>query len=323
MAKLTAFRPDPYVVGILAAVAAAAVLPVHGDLVAPFGIFTKVVIGLLFFLYGARLAREAVLAGLMHWRLHLFILAVTFGFFPVVGAAAGHFLGGVFTSGLLLTGVLYLTCLPSTIQSSVAFVATARGAVAAAVCTASASNLIGVMLTPLLVGVLLSTQGVHVPLSAVESIVLQVLLPFVAGQLVHPWLGPLTARHGRLLTYYDRGSILLLVYGAFSAAVVGGVWKQISLRDLALVAIFDAILLAAVLLGITRLARRLGFAVEDEIVIAFCGSQKGLATGVPLAGLLFPAAQVGLILVPVMIYHQFQLISCAVLAQRYARRTPI
>jgi solute carrier family 10 (sodium/bile acid cotransporter), member 7 len=322
VAKLTAFRPDPYVVGILASVAVAAVAPVSGGLVGPFSIFTKVVIGLLFFLYGARLAREAVLAGLMHWRLHLFVLVVTFGFFPLVGAAVGQLLSGVFTSGLLLTGVLYLTCLPSTIQSSVAFVATARGAVAAAVCTASASNLIGVIVTPLLVGVILRTQGVHVPVSAMESIVIQVLLPFIAGQLVHPWLGPWTARHGKWLMAYDRGSIFLLVYGAFSAAVVAGVWKQISLRDLALVALFDAVLLAIVLLGITRLARRLGFAVEDEIVIAFCGSQKGLATGVPLAGLLFPAPQVGLILVPVMLYHQFQLISCAVLAQRYARRSP-
>jgi solute carrier family 10 (sodium/bile acid cotransporter), member 7 len=322
VAKLTAFGPDPYVIGILAAVAAASVLPVSGSVVAPFSVFTKVIIGLLFFLYGARLAREAVLAGLMHWRLHLFVLAVTFGIFPLIGAGAGQLLDGVFASGLLLTGVLYLTCLPSTIQSSVAFVATARGAVAAAVCTASASNLIGVVVTPLLVGVLLRTQGVHVPLSAVESIVGQVLLPFLAGQIAHPWLGPSMQRHGRLLTFYDRGSIILLVYAAFSAAVVAGVWRQISLRDLALVALFDAVLLASVLLGITRLARRLGFAVEDEIVIAFCGSQKGLATGVPLAGLLFPAAQAGLILVPVMIYHQFQLISCAVLAQRYARRTP-
>jgi solute carrier family 10 (sodium/bile acid cotransporter), member 7 len=320
--KLSAFRPDPYVVGILASVGVAALFPVSGGLVAPFSVFTKVVIGLLFFLYGARLAREAVLAGLMHWRLHLFVLAVTFGFFPLVGIGVGQLLGGVFTSGLLLTGVLYLTCLPSTIQSSVAFVANARGAVAAAVCTASASNLVGVVITPLLVGLILRTQGVNVPISAVQSIVIQVLLPFIAGQIVHPWLGPAIARRAKLLMAYDRGSIFLLVYGAFSAAVVAGVWKQISLRDLALVALFDAVLLACALLGITRLARRLGFAVEDEIVIAFCGSQKGLATGVPLAGLLFPAPQVGLILVPVMIYHQFQLISCAVLARRYARRTP-
>lgn len=314
------FTPDPYVVGILAAVAGAAVLPVSGSMVAPFGVFTKIVIGLLFFLYGARLAREAVIAGMLHWRLHLFALSVTFVFFPIVGFVAGQLMAGVFTSALMLMGVLYLTTLPSTIQSSVAFVSSARGSVATAVCTASASNLIGVVLTPLLVGVIMKAKGVHVPTSAVVSIVVQVLLPFVAGQLLHPWLGPWTARNRFVLSLFDRGSIILLVYGAFSAAVVGGVWRQISLRDLAIVAAFDAALLASVLLGITRLARRLGFTVEDEIVIAFCGSQKGIATGVPLANILFPAAQAGLILVPVMIYHQFQLISCAVLAQRYARR---
>lgn len=319
MAKL-AFKPDPYVVGILGAVTVAAALPVHGGLVAPFNAFTKIVIGLLFFLYGARLAREAVIAGLTHWRLHLFVLSVTFIAFPLVGAVAGKLLAGVFSSALMLTGLLYMTTLPSTIQSSVAFVGAARGAVATAVCTASASNLIGVVLTPLLVGLMLTTQGVHVSLQAVESIVLQVLAPFVIGQLIHPWLGPWTARNRLVLSLFDRGSIMLLVYGAFSAAVVAGVWKQLAWRDLAIVVAFDAALLAALLLGVTRLARRLGFKVEDEIVIAFCGSQKGIATGVPLANLLFPASQVGLILVPVMIYHQFQLISCAVLAQRYARR---
>lgn len=320
MLKLTAFKPDPYVVGILSAVAVAAVLPVHGALVQPFSLFTKVVIGLLFFLYGARLSREAVLAGVLHWRLHLLVLSITFVLFPLVGVGAGWALAGVFASPLILAGVLYLCTLPSTIQSSVAFVATARGAVATAVCTASASNLLGVVVTPLLVGVIMRTQGVHVPLSAIQAIVIQVLVPFIAGQLLHPWLGAWTARQKKVLSYFDRGSIILLVYGAFSAAVVAGVWKQVSWRDLLIVVAFDLALLALVLLGVTRAAKRLGFKIEDEIVIAFCGSQKGLATGVPLANLLFPAAQVGLILVPVMIYHQFQLIACAMLAQRYARR---
>lgn len=320
MIRLTAFRPDPYVLGILAAVVVAAVVPISGLAVAPFGVFTKIVIGALFFLYGARLAREAVVAGLLHWRLHLFVLSVTFALFPLVGMAIGSLFEHAFASSLMLTGVLYLTCLPSTIQSSVAFVANARGSVATAVCTASASQLIGVFLTPLLVGVLLRTQGVHVPLSALESIVLQVLAPFIVGQIVHPWLGAWTARNRFVLTLFDRGVIILMVYGAFSAAVVAGVWREITWRDLGLTAIIAAVLLALVLLGLTRLAHRLGFKVEDEIVIAFCGSQKGLTIGIALAGLLFPPAQAGLIVVPVMIYHQFQLISCAALAQRYAKR---
>lgn len=320
MPRFTALRPDPYVVGILAAVGIAAIIPVHGGLVAPFGLFTKVVIGVLFFLYGARLSRESVIAGLMHWRLHALALSVTFVFFPIVAVISGRMLDGVFASPLILTGLLYMCCLPSTIQSSVAFVSSARGNVAAAVCTASMSNLIGVIVSPLLVAALLSTQGAHVSLAAVQGVVVQILLPFVAGQLLYPWLGGWADRNRRLLSYFDRGSIMLLVYGAFSAAVVGGVWKEVGWTDLGLAAVFDATLLAVVLYGLARLARELGFSVEDEVVVRFCASQKGITVGVSMASLIFPAPQVGLILVPLMIYHQFQLIACAALAQRYARR---
>jgi sodium/bile acid cotransporter 7 len=301
-------------------VALAALAPVHGWAAAPFAMFTKAAIAALFFLYGARLARDAVLAGLLHWRLHLFVLAVTFVVFPLFGLVIGKAFAGLFVSGLMLSAVLYLTCLPSTIQSSVAFVATARGSVATAVCTASASQLFGVFLTPLLVGLMLSTQGVHVPLSAIEGIVLEVLVPFVVGQLLYPWLGGWTARHKFVLSLFDRGVIVLMVYSAFSAAVVTGVWRQITWRDLLLTAAICAVLLAIILFGLIRLSRQFGFTIEDETVIAFCGSQKGLTIGVALAGFLFPAREAGIIVLPVLIYHQFQLISCAALAQRYARR---
>lgn len=320
MPRLSALRFDPYVLAILASVGVAALFPVHGAAVVPFGLFTKLTIATLFFLYGARLAREAVIAGLLHWRLHLLVLSVTFVAYPLIGLGIGKVFDGLFASGLMLTGVLYLTCLPSTIQSSVAFVASARGAVATAVCTASASQLIGVFITPLLVGLLLRTQGVQVPISAVEGIMLQVLAPFIVGQIVHPWLGGWAARNKFVLSLFDRGVIILMVYGAFSAAVVAGVWRQITWADLGLTAAICAVLLAIVLTALITLARAFKFTVEDETVIAFCGSQKGLTIGIALAGFLFPPAQAGLIVLPVMIYHQFQLISCAALAQRYARR---
>jgi sodium/bile acid cotransporter 7 len=180
--------------------------------------------------------------------------------------------------------------------------------------------LFGVFLTPLLVGLMLRAQGVHVPLSAVEGIILQVLAPFAVGQLVYPWVGGWAGRHKFVLSLFDRGVIVLMVYGAFSAAVVAGVWRQITWRDLILTAAICAVLLAIILLALIRLARLFGFTVEDETVVAFCGSQKGLTIGVALAGLLFPASEAALIVMPVLIYHQFQLISCAALAQRYARR---
>lgn len=316
---LKRFRPDPYIVGILAAVALAAILPVRGGFVAPYALLTKIAVALLFFLYGARLPREVVFAGLIRWRLHLLVFAITFGLYPLFGIAA-PFAPAWLLPPALAAGFIYLCCMPSTIQSSVALVATARGDVAAAVCSASASNLIGVVLSPVLVGLFLHAQGGGVSLPAIEGIVLQLLLPFAFGQIAHPWLGPWTQKYKTWLAPYDRGTILMIVYGAFSAAVVQGVWRSITPLQFALLALLCALLLAVVMTVAIRASRAAGFPVEDEIVVAICGTQKGLAAGVPMAALLFPAATVGLMVLPLMIYHQLQLMTCAVLAGRYARR---
>jgi sodium/bile acid cotransporter 7 len=313
-------RLDPYVTGIFLAVVAAAILPVRGGFVAPYALATKIAVALLFFLYGARLPRETVFAGLIRWRLHLLVLSITFVFYPLVGLAALALPEAILGSALT-AGFVDLCCMPSTIQSSVALVAAARGDIAAAVCSASASNLIGVVASPVLVGLLVHAQGTGgVSIHAIEGIVLQLLLPFALGQLVHPWVGGWTQRHRRLLAPYDRFTILMIVYGAFSAAVVGGVWREVTWAQLIVLLVLCALLLALVMTLSVRAARAAGFAVEDEIVVAFCGTQKGLAAGVPMAALLFPPAAVGLMVLPLMVYHQLQLTACAVMAGRYARR---
>lgn len=313
-------RPDPYIVGIFCAVVLAAILPVRGWAVAPYGLATKIAVALLFFLYGARLPREVVLAGLIRWRLHLLTLGITFIFYPLVGLATLALPEAILGSALT-AGFVYLCCMPSTIQSSVALVATARGDIAAAVCSASASNLLGVVLSPILVGVLIHSQsGGGVSIEAIQGIVLQLLLPFGIGQLVHPWLGGWTQRNKKWLAPYDRATILMIVYGAFSAAVVGGVWREVTWPQIIVLTVMCGLLLALVMVLSIRAARAAGFPVSDEIVVAFCGTQKGLAAGVPMAALLFPPAAVGLMVLPLMIYHQLQLVACAVMAGRYARR---
>jgi sodium/bile acid cotransporter 7 len=279
---------------------------------------TKIAIGLVFFLHGARLSREAVIGGLTHWRLHLVVLASTFLLFPLLclGLAA---LPPQITPTALAGGIVFLGCLPSTIQSSIGFTVIARGNVAAAVAAASASNLLGILVTPLLVGLLFHQKSVISAHSA-WAIVLQLLAPFVAGQVLRRWIGGFVARHAVLLQRIDRGSILLVVYTAFSGAVVEGVWSQIDALDLARLLVLCAILLAAVLAATWSAARALGFSKPDEIAIVFCGSKKSLASGVPMAGVLFPAATAGLALLPLMLFHQIQLMACAVIAQRYANR---
>lgn len=311
-------KPDWYIILIISMVVLASLLPARGAAAPAFGLATQIAIALVFFLHGAKLSREAVIKGVTHWRLHLLVLAATFVMFPVLclGLAA---LPGAITPAALAPGLIFLGCLPSTIQSSIGFTAIARGNVAATVASATASNLLGIAVTPILAAVLMQTQG-GFSLHSAQSIILQLLLPFIAGQLLRPWVGPWIARRSKMVGYVDRGSILLVVYSAFSEAVVEGIWTKVSALDLARLLILCCVLLAAVLLITLFAARSLKFNKEDEIAIVFCGSKKSLASGVPMAGVLFPGAQLGLILLPIMVFHQIQLMACAVIANAYAKR---
>jgi sodium/bile acid cotransporter 7 len=309
---------EPFILMLLVTVLLASILPARGGWATLAANAADVGIVLLFFLHGAKLSREAIWEGARNWRLHLTVLATTFVVFPLLGLAFGNVPG---LAGPIAAGLLFLTLLPSTVQSSIAFTAIARGNVAAAVCSASFSNLIGIVLTPALVALLMGGvggQGSGISLSAVESIVLQLLVPFVAGHLLRPWIGGFVARQKRLLLVVDRGSILLVVYSAFGAAVVEGLWSRVAPSDLLMIGVICTVMLAVVLVFTWLAGRALGFTREDAIVLLFCGSKKSLASGVPMAGVLFPAAQVGAVLLPVMLFHQIQLIACAVIARRYA-----
>jgi sodium/bile acid cotransporter 7 len=208
------------------------------------------------------------------------------------------------------------------VQSSIAFTSIARGNVPAAVCAATASNLLGILLTPLLVSLLLHKSGSAGGLDSALNIVVQLLLPFVAGQVLRRRIGEWAKRHNKILGLVDRGSILLAVYSAFGAAVVEGIWHLFPLPQLGELVLVNAILLGLVLTITMFGSRLLGFARADEIVIVFCGSKKSLAAGIPMATVLFGASTVGVVLLPIMIFHQMQLMVCAVLARRYAAAQP-
>ena len=318
------FLPDNFTLALIATVTLASVLPASGAVARVFDSVTVAAIALLFFLHGAKLSRDAVMAGLSHWRLHLVVVGATFVLFPLLGWVLRPVLLPLVTPELYV-GVLYLCVLPATVQSAIAFTAMARGNMPAAICSASASTLLGIVITPLLVGVLLpEAQGQHSQQDTLHSmgrITLQLLVPFVAGHLLRPWIGGFVQRHAPVLKLVDQGSILLVVFTAFSAAVVEGLWQQLPLPALAGLVAVCAVLLTLALVTTTWVARRLGFSTEDEITIVFCGSKKSLASGVPMAKVLFAASSVGAILLPLMVFHQMQLMVCAVLAQRYARRT--
>lgn len=320
MGWLQRLRIDKFLLVLILVVATASILPAQGVAKVFFENLTTAAIALLFFMHGAKLSREAITAGMGHWRLHLVVFASTFILFPLLGIGMSLLSPVVLTPTLYL-GFLYLCALPATVQSAIAYTSMAGGNVAAAICSASASSILGVFLSPILVGLLMHTQGGETDtLHAIGSIIMQLMVPFVIGHLSRPLIAGWVDRHRKLINITDRSSILLVVYVAFSEAVVQGIWGQINGWSLLAVVGCSMVLLAIVLVVNTLAARKLGFNTADEITIVFCGSKKSLANGIPMANVLFPAAAVGAMVLPLMIFHQIQLMACAALAQRYAKR---
>jgi sodium/bile acid cotransporter 7 len=313
------FLPDTFTLLLLSTVLLATLLPATGRFEGFMHLASNVAIALLFFLHGARLSREAALSGLKQPRLHLLTLSCTFLLFPLLGLALHALLPGLLTPQLWL-GVLFVCTLSSTVQSSIAFTSIARGNVPAAICGATASNLLGIIITPILVTLLLHRHQDSGGIGQVTGILLQLLLPFVLGNLLRPWIGDWVLRNKALLAVVDRGGILLAVYASFSVAVAQGVWHLFPPQQLALLLLVNAILLGAVLLITTFGSRALGFNRGDEIVLVFCGSKKSLASGIPMASVLFAGSGVGIVLLPIMVFHQMQLMLCSVLARRYAEQ---
>jgi sodium/bile acid cotransporter 7 len=318
--RLTRYLPERLTCLLIATIAIATLLPAHGKGIPIFGWITNIAVALLFFLHGARLSREAVVAGLTHWRLHLTIFSATFVMFPILGVLLKPVLEPLVTPQFYL-GVLFLCCLPSTVQSSIAFTSIARGNVPAAVCSASASSLLGIFLTPLLTGMVFSgASSAPISFGAVETIMVQLLLPFVLGQVLRPWVGHWVHKRKALLKWVDQGSILLVVYTAFSEAVNEGLWRNTAVLSLVGLLVCCAVILALAMAGASLMGKAFGFNVPDRITLLFCGSKKSLATGVPMAQVIFAGQAVGAIVLPLMLFHQIQLMVCAMLAARFAKR---
>lgn len=314
------FRPDPFIVALLAAAVVASFLPVSAGVLDALQVASVIAIALLFFLYGARLSTAETLAGLRNWRLQGVILATTFVVFPLLGLATQVLDGNLLRSSLA-SGVLLLCLVPSTVQSCVVYTRIAKGNVAGAVVSASMSNLIGVFLTPLLVALLMRADA-SVDAGSIVRIVLQLFVPFVLGQVLRPWIGGAVSRNDHRLKLFDRGSIVLVVFVAFSKGRQADVWSSLSVWSVLAVGAVCAVLLAVAMAWTVVAGRALGFSRADRIAMLFCGSNKSLASGLPIATVLFAGGDVALIILPLMLYHQLQIITGAVLAGRLERSAP-
>ena len=314
------FLPDNFTLSLIGTLVVASLLPCRGAAAATVDDLTNVAIALLFFLHGAKLSREAVIAAASRWRLHVLVLLITFVVFPLFGLAFRPLLSPLVTP-TLYAGILFLCTLPSTVQSSIAFTAMAKGNVPAAVCSASASSIIGIFVTPLVVSLVLSSHvGLGSAWRTVGEIVLQLFVPFVCGQLLRPLIGGWIQRNESIVSGVDQGSILLIVYSAFSEAVGEGLWRQVPLSAFAGLLVADCVLLAAALITTALVSKWLGFERADRVTIVFCGSKKSLSQGITIAKVIFASHAVGAAILPLMIFHQIQLMVCAALAQRWGRR---
>ncbi|MFC2623350.1 MAG: bile acid:sodium symporter family protein [Propionibacterium acidifaciens] len=308
-------RIDWFVTAIVVSAVVATALPATGEANRVLDWAVKVLIFVLFYLYGVRLEPREALAGLVHWRLHVTILACTYVVFPVLALALRPLSGGYLSPELYL-GVLWLSILPSTVQSSINFTSIADGNVAGAIVSASMSNILGVFFTPLLAMVVMSTGGLVIEPGSIVDLAVQLLLPFVLGQLTRRWTAGFVRDHPRL-RLVDQISIVCVVYSAFSDGINEGVWHTVGALDIVRLLPVLFALLAFMLAFTWWLPGRIGFGRRDQIAIQFCGTKKSLATGAPMASVLFSAAQVPLLVLPLMIFHMVQLIVCGVIAGRY------
>ena len=310
--------PDPFILLLLGTIAVASLFPAYGTGLVVASHLSNVAIFSLFFFHGLRLAHQSVWDGLKHWRLQAAVMAITYAVLPLMGLGFAT-LGAGWLSPELWLGVLFLCVLPSTVQAAIASASMAGGNVAASVIAAALSNLAGVILTPLMFTLVAHIGGGQIDLATVWRIAQLLLLPFILGQIAQRWLAAWAARHKGWISRLDKSTIVITVFVTFSAATNEGLWQRLSLPELGRLLVLVIVLLALAMSFAWWLGRALSFSTADRATLLFSGAQKSLATGAPMARILFPAAQAGMIVIPLMLYHQLQLMVSAWLAARLGR----
>ncbi|MEJ7738550.1 MAG: bile acid:sodium symporter family protein [Chitinophagaceae bacterium] len=314
---------DGFVLSLIAMIFLAYLWPQAGETQSPYRLAEVAGYGVsfIFFFYGLRLSPEKLKAGLSKWRLHLVVHLTTFVLFPVL-VLAGKFFFESSNNQLIWLGVFFLGALPSTVSSSVVMVSIAGGNLPAAIFNASISSLIGVFITPLWMGLVLHSATNHFEFGTVISkLTLQVLVPVIAGLTLHARLGAFAEKHRVVLRYFDQCIILLIVYTSFCESFARKMFTGFSIMDIVILGICMTGLFFLVYMIVHACCRLLQFSRKDRITAVFCGSKKSLVHGTVMSRVLFPGSEiVGIVLLPLMLYHALQLIAASILAQSMARR---
>lgn len=320
-ARLRSIGIDRYLLALFATLLLATLFPARGVAAAILSSVTFWAVAALFFMYGARLSTASIREGLLNWKLQGGTLIATFVMFPLLALMLSP-LTALFPAAIGV-GILFIGSLPSTVQSSIAFTSISRGNVPGAICAASLSNILGVFLSPAIIALLLATSGdADIGLSAIWRIAQQILLPFVLGQLCRPWLAASLLRRPKITRLFDQATILLIVYSAFSAGVLAGIWQIMGLTSLIALVLLVLLFLGLAMGMLALMARFAAMPRADSLALFYCGSTKSLATGLPMAGILFVGQDVALIVLPLMLFHLFQLVACAMISSHIATKSP-
>lgn len=315
---LSRLIPDRFVLLLLGAVLFGWLLPVSGQGLEIAKDISFVSIFALFFLHGLRLPRHEVVKAARSWKVQGAMLAFTFGIMPLAGLALAMGSGWMLPAALA-TGIVYCAMLPSTVQSAISYSSMGGGNVAGSVVGAAASNLAGIILTPAMVALALgASSGVAIGGDTIIRIATMLLLPFALGQIMQAWLGDWAQRQKAMLSFFDRLVILIAVYVAFAGAVNAGSLSALDMGTMAMLFALLGLLLVFAFAGAWFFGRVLGLDRADRISLVFAGAQKSIATGAPMAAILF-GSSAGLIVLPAIIYHMAQLLVSAPLATRFAR----
>ncbi len=316
MVRLKSLIPDRFVLVLFVTIIVASLLPVRGEAAEAASVISALAIFLLFFLHGLRLPRAEVVTAVRNWKLQLIIFLFVFAAMPLAGQVIAP-IAAAFLPGILVSGLIFLTILPSTVQSAISYSSIAGGNIAASIMASALLNLSAIFVTPLLVVLLIGQTGeAGVGGDTVIKIAAIVLLPFATGQLAQKWLGAWAGRQKTMLSFMDKSAIAIAVYVAFSASVVAGLWQTVDVKTFVILFVFISALLAFAF-GTSWLAGRiLSLPRGDRISLIFAGSHKSIATGAPLAAILFAGPDAGSVILPALVYHQLQLIISAPLANR-------
>lgn len=298
-------------------------IPGIGDKNSSFNLekITNIGISLIFFFYGLKLSPQSMKKGLSNYKLHFITQLTTFVIFPLVVLCIKPFIQNE-EQNLLWLALFFMAALPSTVSSSVVMVSIAKGNIPGAIFNASISGLIGVVITPLWVGLFMNSANHDFDFGgSVMSLITKILLPVIAGLLLNKYLGNTARKFGRQLTLFDKSIILAIVYNSFSKSFAAHLFESIKISYL-FVTVAAVILIFALIFSLVLwITSKLNFTREDRITALFCGSKKSLVHGSVMANVLFQdMATQGIFILPIMIYHSLQLIAISFIAQKMGRK---